>query len=255
MAGQAAVIAAGKALAAEIYAADVEAAVIDAGRGDVWVSSPLSDVIKREGAALIESTVGTALVFVMATCLSRLQLDKDAPFSDASLSGLLSRLLNVQVASVKDRAGLKAAFRAAVTKKFCEKTGLYFEDVFNRELVRRDMLRAMGQRAGDLVPGLALRDLSDKAATLDDAALFAGQHLSALTGCTFTNLRSSQAIKEDIYAFAAPIVREQLGAEAGQCGSDYARAKKMDKRSIRNREAQQRFVEKHGNRKQYIRLT
>ena len=209
-----------------------------------------AEALARIGPAL-ETVTALAVGWLLANQLSDVHLDPDKPFSDESMSAALSQVLGVPVASVKNRAALKAAVKAAITQKVSIGLGVPFEDIFDRVLARRDALRAVGKVANDQVPGLNLRDLSDKETTKADAEEFARLHLSDATGINFTNLRSIKAIKEDAYVFAMPYVREKLDAEETQNKYDRKKPLKMDRKHIRAREASRRFRAKHKGAETY----
>ncbi len=225
----------------------------EGGHGPV---SPLVDEVLDEEEGKLEEFVG-ALVgplvvdYLLRHGLDGVELDRDEPFSDASISNALSQVLGVQVATVRNRESLKNDMWAAAALRVSQITGGQFEDLRSRELVKRDALRAAGKSAGDIVPGLELRDLSSRAQTLADIELYATRLVSDLTGIRFTSLRSRQAIKEDLYAWAEPHIREQIDGELA--ASNAVKPLKMDKKSVKNRQAQARFRAKHGPRKSYER--
>lgn len=218
----------------------------------------LSPVVEKESvaalarvAALIEPVMQSALGAYLEKCeLQHVRLHSDRPFSDESLSGALSRLLGVPVASIKDRAALKMSFRAAVQNQVSIAAGYPFENIYDKKLLFRDVLRATGQRSSRLVPGLELRDLSSKEITKEDFILYGQRMLSDLTGVNFTNLRDKQAIKEDVYAYVMPIIRAEITGEVMVTG--YKRPLRMDRKSVRNRERQRRFRAQRGNRDKYV---
>lgn len=224
------------------------------GRGGDYIS----DELKREAAEsaknvipLVSAAAEWAAGAWLASKLPNVQLDKDAPFSDASLSNALSQVLGVKVASVRDREALKAAFRAAVTARVSAELGYTFQDVFDKNLIKIDVLRWLGQHASEVVPGLELSDLSSREATIADIELYGRRVLSDATGVNFKDLRSKQQIKEDIYAFCLPYIEEMIGKE--QDGSEgYKEPLKMDLKSIRRREAVRRFRAKWGDRQEYM---
>jgi len=213
---------------------------------DAWKAEALAHA--KRAANLLEPVIAAVVGYYLAQALPNVQLDKEEPFSDSSLAGALSQVLGVPVASIKDRAALKAAFRALLSKKATEATGEHFEDVGDRALLKRDLLRAAGRHSSEAVPGLELRDFSDKLITREDCFVFGGRHLGDILGINFSDMRSKQAVKEDIYAWAMPQVRARLGDDAN---TDYKKPLKMDKKHIRNREAVRRFRAAHGSRQTY----
>ncbi|EKD54261.1 MAG: hypothetical protein ACD_60C00102G0003, partial [uncultured bacterium] len=185
--------------------------------------------------------------YVLVQYMAGVRLDRDDPFSDASISGALSQVLGVPVVTVRQRAALIDVFKRAATHKLSEITGEQFEDAFDRQLLRRDLLRATGRHAGEVVPGLVLHDLSNRSVTIDDIDVCACLYLSDILGFRIQSLRSGYRIKEDIYAWAAPII----AAESGQGSIEYKHPLKMDRKHVRNREAVRRFREKWGRRERY----
>lgn len=232
------------------------AAFLDAVSDDIGTER-ISDVAKAEAieaegriAAAIGPAVAAAAGWYLAKKLPAVPLDVDEPFSDASLSNALSAVLGVQVASIKNREVLKDAFRRAITARVSFEVGSPFENVFDRTLLRRDVLRALGARSSRVVPGLEIHDLSNRQQTTADVFDFARLKVSDLLGINFTNLRSRQAVKEDIYAWAMPIVQQQV-TDNDTPSQYYKKPLKMDRKSVRNREAQRRFRAKWGNVKKY----
>lgn len=223
------------------------------GKGAGYVSATAKAEAVAEAGAVVgysEAIAAAAVGYLLAEKMAGVGLDPNSPFSDASLSNALAAVLGVPVASVRDREALKDAIKRAITQQISWQTGVPFEDVFSREALRRDTLRAVGRRSSEVVPGLYLRDLSDRGATIGDVEEYARLKISDLTGIRFNDLRSKQQIKEDVYAWALPILAPELLGEAGQ----YTPGKpplKMDKKSVRNREAQRRFRLKWGDRSAY----
>ncbi|MBS1188798.1 MAG: hypothetical protein H6R10_590 [Rhodocyclaceae bacterium] len=227
------------------------------GKGEGYVSQAAREEAAQAAknvAPAMEAAAAAAIGWMLEKRLEGVMLDPNDPFSDASLSGALSQILGVPVASVRDREALKDALKRAVTLRLSQETGVQFRDVFDRALLRQDVVRAIGARSSQVVPGLELRDLSDRATTTEDVGIYAARVVSDFTGINFQNLRSAQQIKEDVYAWAMPILRDQIydGAEDG--AGDYKRPLKMSKKAVRNREAQRRFRAKWGIREKYERL-
>lgn len=241
---------------AEIAAA---AAFVDAV-ADEMGEGRLSPVVEKEaGAAVarVAALIGPAVGAVLAKYLQHVQLqdvalDGDRPFSDESLSNALSQVLGVPVRSIKDREALREAFKAAVNKEVSATVGYPFENIFDKSLLRRDVLRAIGVNSSRLVPGLELNDLSDRAQTRRDVEEYARKMVSHYTGIEFSDLRSKDAIKEDIYIAVEPYFRELFTGEMQESKSK--RPVKMDRKSIRNREAQRRFRKAHGRLESYVGL-
>ena len=236
-------------LAASLAFLDVVAA--GEGRGGEYVTDELRKEASDRAAYVvpyIEAAAAAAAGAWLASKLPNVQLDSDDPFSDASLSGALSQILGVNVASVRDRESLKAAFRAAVTVRVSQELGYQFTDVFDKAALRLDVLRWLGQHLSSVIPGLTLRDLSSREIVLQDIEEYGTRVLSSATGINFTNIRSRQAIKEDVYAFVLPVIEQQLEAE-GQ--HEYRAPLKMDVKSIRRREAVRRFRARWGARETY----
>lgn len=243
-----------------VAALGVELAVIDAvgaRNGQASVSEAFkreSDAAKARAAGLVSPVVGAVLAWCLVKWgLEGVRLDSEHPFSDESLSAALSAVLGVPVASVRNREALKDAFRRAITLRVSQEVGSPFEDVFDRQKLRRDTLRAVGSHSSEIVPGLELRDLSDRGQTINDAILYATRRVSDLLGINFTDLRSAHAIKEDIYAWAMPQIRQEVEGDES-AGRYYKKPLKMDKKSVRNREAQRRFRAKWGKRRKYRKL-
>lgn len=184
--------------------------------------------------------------------LDNVHLDKERPFSDESLSKALSDIIGVPVESIKDREKLKAALWAAATKKVSEETGVQLEDLSDKKKTRKNVLNLLAVQIGKAVPGLELHDLSDRAQTRDDVSLYASRIVSDFTGINFTDITSRERIKEDLYAFAEPHVAAILNEESRM---DSKKPLKMDKKSVKNRQAQRRFRQKHGPRNSYERYS
>lgn len=229
----------------------VELAVIEAV-GQANGKGSLSAVAKEELAAAearAQGLIGPVVGAVLAGCLAKwglenVHLDQEKPFSDESLSGALGEVLGVPVASVRNREALKDAFKRAVTLKVSQAVGYQFRDVFDKQLLREDSLRAVGVQVNQAVPGLYLQDLASKQQTIRDVGEYARLKVSDMLGINFTDLSSKQAIKEDIYAWAMPLIEQEVTGEQSGESQYYKKPLKMDRKSVKNREAQRRFREK-----------
>lgn len=198
---------------------------------------------------LVDSVAGSAVALVLEKWgLEKVELDKERPFSDESLSRALSAAVGVTIESIKSREKLRAGIVAAMTRTVSEKTGVQFTELKDRVKTKKEVIKAAGRRISAIIPGLELNDLSDKKQTVDDVYLFVQRMISDKTGIYFTNIRSREAIKEDIYAWAEPEVRRILGEEVA---TNAKKPLKMDKRAIQNRRNQRVFRETNGPRNKY----
>ncbi len=245
------------AVAESLKVAAAGVSLIDEVSGDIG-ERPLGetiDAINEEAAAKVERAVSALIVplvkeWLVRYGLNEVKLDKDEPFSDSSLSSALSDALDVRVTTIKDKAELKRAFVEAGEGKLSAVTGLNMRGVFGmtRTEARALLLKAAGQRAGNVVPGLSLSDLSSKEQTKADLELFGRTVIANLTGISLSSLRDKNAIKEDLFAWVEGDVRKMLDEERAHEGG---RALKLDKKAVKNREAQRRFRAAHGPRESY----
>lgn len=221
-------------------------------RGPNYVSGALREDIEaweNRVSPYVEALAASAVGALLVAKLNGVKLDPDDPFSDASLSGALSQVLGVPVPTVRDKVELRKAFMAATTRQISTELGTPFLNINDLAQTRRDVLRAVGAQATYVVPGLELRDLSSREQTLADLELYATRKISDVVGIPLTNLRSIRQIKADVYAWALQLIDAELGEGAGPPPTKPLR---MDRKGVRNREAQRRFRAKWGNREKYI---
>lgn len=218
-----------------------------------------------------------------ALALAGVELDKNDPFSDASMCGAIGKKTGVELRTMRDRDSIRKDVEHWALARLEEKTGLHIRNIHDKEKTKKDLLRFASPVVSNAT-GLPLTDISDAEKTkgeveeyLQDRALImladditkakqVVQGALKSTGISLERLAERiekaggytadgrPAIKVDLQLIALGIVsralinadrrRREKEAELSQCG----------RRAEQLRGGLKRFREKHGSRMTYERI-
>ena len=222
-------------------------------------------------------------VVVEAAERAGLQLDPDNPFSDASFCNALYQKTGVQFRTLLDRASVEQDLESYAIAQIQMRTGFQmtvtsFRDVEGLKLDLVNIgLYTVQQRTGIPVaqvsgtPGEWGQQIKDQLLTYAEAELrqkLAGDaqniaakmgelvDLDALAGQInqrLSDIGSTQDI--DVRGLALSIAQQVSAGAVNRFQVQAAKMNKQDRRAVQNREAQRRFREKWGDRRQYVPLS
>ena len=212
-----------------------------------------------------------------------LQLDPDNPFSDASFCNALYQKTGVQFRTLLDRASVEQDLESYAIEQIQMRTGFQmtvtsFRDVEGLKLDLVNIgLYTVQQRTGIPVaqvsgtPGEWGPQIKEQLLTYAEAELrqkLAGDaqniaakmgelvDLDALAGQInqrLSDIGSTQDI--DVRGLALSIAQQVSAGAVNRFQVQAAKMNKQDRRAVQNREAQRRFREKWGDRRQYVPLS
>lgn len=208
-----------------------------------------------------------------------INLDPDAPFSDASLSGAFSEKTGIAIRSLKDRAMIEEDIDAHAAAMVSDRSGYTVRSVRNVEVLKEDItnigISIVSDRLG--IPlGITAGEVWDSEAIKARVLEWAKAELMTRLGgevaigvqeilaagsleAVANDLNSSlSAVGSAENVTARQIAVKLAGVMATTACVNFgktARAmSRLDRRRELNRAAQQRFRAAHGNRQQYIPL-
>ncbi|EKD54260.1 MAG: hypothetical protein ACD_60C00102G0002 [uncultured bacterium] len=172
--------------------------------------------------------------------------------SEESVARAIGKRAGFVLRSLHDLAIIEADLLAVVTRRIERQMRWRFEGVINSaDEFLRELERKAASEIASRVPGLVLHDLTDIARVKDDLLRFAERKIKERTGLDFRDIADQQKCREDMIRFADAEVRRRLRIDGTAVGGGL----KMTRKAIRNRTAQRRFYEAHGNLKIYERVT
>lgn len=221
----------------------------------------------------------TDWVVVQVADRAGLNLDPDAPFTDASLAGAISERTGITIRSLKDKDMIKEDAENFAIQQISGRTGYTLNSVTDPEIIKQDLIRiglAIASEKTGIPLGLAesgeldITALRENLLTWAKAQLLAnvGEEVSivvneiiavggleAIAESLNSRLKASGSIESITARQLALKVVDKIASKAV---SDYGRVaigldKKNRKREL-NRAAQERFRRAHGSRQKYIPL-
>ncbi|MBS1188799.1 MAG: hypothetical protein H6R10_591 [Rhodocyclaceae bacterium] len=168
--------------------------------------------------------------------------------NEESLARAIGKRAGIVLRSLHDIEIIKEDLIRAAADEIEKRLSIHFEHVVR---TADDLMHGLERRAAaeieKRVPDLVLHDLFDMATTENDLKIWAVSKIKQRTGIPLRDPTDFEKSKQDILNWAEPEIRRRLNITGSSMGGGL----KMTKKAIKNRMAQRRFYEAHGNRKKY----
>lgn len=172
--------------------------------------------------------------------------DQIQEISEKGIAEALGRRAGFVLRSLHDIDIVSEDLIAAAAERIAERMGWTLDRALrSAEAIKAELQRRAAALIESKVEGLVLHDIFDLDQVMRDCERWAVQKIRQKTGAPITQIQDPDKLKRELFAWAEDECRRRLKI-AGTGGG-----LKMTKKAIRNRLAQRRFYQAHGDRHAY----